>query len=98
MSIFVSEYLSFSVNAAVKIGLNAAIVLQYIIKSRGVYREGKFWSCFNRSGFKKVFPFLSKEEIVDALVKLKREEYIEVRRDFGGDEWYALTDKAEDLL
>lgn len=98
-----SQYHSFSVKAASKVGVNAAVILQnlyfWVVKNEanGTNNfDGRYWTYNSVSAFCKLFPYMSKGQISGALRKLEDEGYI-VSGNYNDNKydrtkWYALTD------
>ena len=99
----------FNVKAAVKVGINGAVILQYIgdclvwSKANNTdYHNGHYWVQSSLKAFKKQFSYLGEKQIRNALNKLISEGLI-MEGNFNASPfdrtlWYALTDKGADLL
>ena len=94
---------------AVKVGINAAVILQYIgdhvvwCKANSAdYHDGYYWVQSSLKAFKKQFPYLGEKQIRNALNKLISEGLIIEgnynESPFDRTLWYALTDKGAALL
>lgn len=99
----------FHVDAAVAVGVNAAILLDqfdwWIDKNRANERhfhDGRYWTYNSTKAFAVQYPYLSQKAIRTALKKLEDGGYIIVG-DYNTDRmkrpnWYSITDKGYALL
>lgn len=99
----------FDVEIAMKIGINAAIILEnigyWVAKNEANgenFFEGNYWTYNSRQAYQKLFPYLTKKQIDTAFDKLLEEEYI-IKGNFNSSAynrtlWYTLTDKGKCIL
>jgi DNA-binding PadR family transcriptional regulator len=97
-----SDMHSFSVDVAKEVGVNAAILLQSIkwwcLKNRANekhYHDGLYWTYNSVKAWQKLYPYLGKKAIDNALKKLERLGYIAVgnynKSAYDKTKWYAIT-------
>lgn len=99
----------FHVLAAVKVGVNAAILLDqfdyWIDKNKSNdrhFHDGRYWTYNSTKAFAEMYPYLSPKAIRTALKKLEEGGYIVVG-DYSHDRmkrpnWYSITEKGYELL
>lgn len=99
-----SDWHSFSVDVACKVGVNAAIILGNIKhwckknKANGKHlHDGLYWSYNSIKAFSKLYPYLGKGAIDNALKKLESGGYVKVgnynKTPYDRTKWYAITAK-----
>lgn len=97
-----SEWHSFSVDVACKVGVNAAIILGNIKhwckknKANGKHlHDGLYWSYNSIKAFSELYPYLGKGAIDNALKKLESGGYVKVgnynKTAYDRTKWYAIT-------
>ena len=100
----------FKKDIAVKYGVNAAVIAQFLWDSiegpdhsgRRVYRDGKKWCRCSILMMTGIFPFLSRHMAADALERLIKAHVI--KKDclnsnrFDRTNWYAFTEYGEYLM
>ena len=100
---------SFDINIAAKYGIHTAILLKnlhfWIVKNRANekhYHEGKYWTYNSQKAFAELFPYLTERQVKYTIEKMKKDELIIVgnfnENPYDKTSWYALTDKAFELL
>ena len=100
---------NFNVDAAIKVGINAAILLNNIyfwVKKNEAndmhYHDKHYWTFNSKKAFSKLFPYMTERQIEYALNKLKDGGYIitENYNDSPYDKtlWYSITQKGLELL
>ena len=77
------QFHSFNVNVAKKVGVNKAILLQYIEfwvdknkANKVLIYEGKAWVYHTASGFEEIFSYMKANTIAKYLVELEKERYL----------------------
>ena len=77
------QFHSFNVNVAKKVGVNKAILLQYIEfwvdknkANKVLIYEGKAWVYHTSSGFEEIFSYMKANTIAKYLVELEKEGYL----------------------
>ena len=77
------QFHSFNVNVAKKVGVNKAILLQYIEfwvdknkANKVLIYEGKAWVYHTASGFEEIFSYMKANTIAKYLVELEKEGYL----------------------
>ncbi|WP_104694789.1 hypothetical protein [Helicobacter equorum] len=77
------QFHSFNVNVAKKVGVNKAILLQYIEfwvdknkANKVLIHEGKAWVYHTASGFEEIFSYMKANTIAKYLVELEKEGYL----------------------
>ena len=99
-----SDWHSFSVDVACKVGVNAAIILGNIKhwckknKANGKHmHDGLYWSYNSIKAFSELYPYLGKGAIDNALKKLESGGYVKVgnynKTPYDRTKWYAITSK-----
>lgn len=99
----------FKMEVAVKTGMEGAVMLEYfrywILKNKvnnKHFYDGKYWTYNSMEAFTTLFPCLSKRQVERVLRNLKNDGYIETsnynKSAYDRTLWYALTDKAINLL
>ena len=99
-----SDWHSFSVDVACKVGVNAAIILGNIKhwckknKANGKHlHDGLYWSYNSIKAFSELYPYLGKGAIDNALKKLESGGYVKVgnynKTPYDRTKWYAITAK-----
>lgn len=99
----------FHVSAAMKVGVNAAIILEqfdfYIAKNRANgrhYHDGRYWTYNSVSAFKDMYPYMSEKSIRTAISKLVDGGYVLVgdynKNRYQRPKWYSVTDEGYRLL
>lgn len=100
---------SFSVDAAVEIGIKEAILLgsiqHWCEKNASNHRhlhDGRYWTYNSASAWVRLFPYMSKSAVKRCLTKLEDDGYIVTgnfnRRPNDKTKWYSITDKGTALL
>lgn len=100
---------SFSVDVAVELGVNAAILLQSIAfwcdKNRANNKQehdGLYWTYNSTRAWGELYPYLGKGAIAAALGKLEERGYIRTgnfnRSAYDRTKWYAITDEGRKAL
>lgn len=100
---------SFDINIAAEYGIHVAILLKnlhfWIVKNRANekhYHEGKYWTYNSQKAFSELFPYLTERQVKYTIEKMKKDELIIVgnfnENPYDKTSWYALTDKAFELL
>ena len=95
---------SFSIDIAIKYGINEAILLQHIYfwhqrnrANKRHFYDGNYWSYNTAEAFTEIFPYFSQRQIQYCLEKLKKEELIQTANynvnKFDRTLWYSLTEK-----
>lgn len=99
----------FNVDAAVKVGVNAAVILEqlnwWIDKNRQNERhfhDGRYWTYNSVKSFKRSYPYMSEKAIRTAIGKLVDGGYV-VEGDYNTDryarpKWYAITAEGYELI
>lgn len=101
------EY-SFSVEIAVKYGVDVAIIykhiLFWIIKNKAHnknFKDGSYWTYFSINSLQSIFPFFSIKQIRTVLDKMKENKIVKVGNynlhKYDRTLWYAFVDEPEDL-
>lgn len=99
----------FHVSAAIKVGVNAAIILEqfdfYIAKNKANgrhYHDGRYWTYNSVSAFKDMYPYMSEKSIRTAISKLVDGGYVLVgdynKNRYQRPKWYSVTDEGYRLL
>lgn len=100
---------SFSVRAAEKVGIEAAVLLQNIsywcehnaANGKG-FHDGMFWTYNSIAAFVEQFPYMNAGKIRTALKKLEDQGYILVgnynANKYDRTKWYAVTKEGAELL
>lgn len=99
-----SDWHSFSVDVACRVGVNAAIILGNIKhwckknKANGKHlHDGLYWSYNSIKAFSELYPYLGKGAIDNALKKLESGGYVKVgnynKTPYDRTKWYAITAK-----
>lgn len=103
------DFHSFSVSAAVTVGVNAAILLGRIRfwcqKNKANdrhFHDGMWWTYNSVTAWSRLFPYMSDSQVRRSLKKLEDEGYIAVGNfnssAFDRTLWYAITAKGVNLL
>lgn len=99
----------FTLSVACEYGLNEAVILQNIYywvdknaTNNTHFHDGRYWTYNSAVAFTKQFPYFTKRQIQYTLEKLEKHGLILVgnynKQRFDQTRWYALTDKAYELL
>lgn len=99
----------FRVSAAIKVGVNAAIILEqfdfYIAKNKANgrhYHDGRYWTYNSVSAFKDMYPYMSEKAIRTAIGKLVDGGYVLIgdynENRYQRPKWYSITDDGYMLL
>jgi hypothetical protein len=100
---------SFNVEVAMKIGVNAAILLKNIYfwckhnkaNNRHIH-DGNAWTYNTIKAYKELFPYMGDKQIRNALGKLQDEGYIQIgnfnKAGYDRTLWYCVTEAGENLL
>jgi hypothetical protein len=98
------EYHNFSVDTAVELGVEKAIILQKFVEWRklnaanGVNNfDGEYWFLVTREGFCTLFPYYNWSKIRRLLKPLEEEDYVKTA-EYNGMRWYTVTLKTMALV
>lgn len=103
------EHHIFSVDIAIEVGVNSAVIFNHLYfwidyhrKNKENFYDGRYWTYTSQRALEEHFPYLTTDQIRTAIKKLKEKNLVLTgnynKVAYDRTTWYALSDYAESIL